>query len=137
MEALTICFSLLLAENLNKKYGKDLRAVEAKKGKWKRLKRAAGFMRAGAGAGGAGAGAGAGGAGMPDAQLREQLIAFYAKHEPSKVDQVDTIIANKVDPKRINALLIQKYGEGLAATGAGAGGAGAGGAGAGGAKKII
>ena len=36
------CFS----ESLNKKYGKDLHAVETKKGKWKRFKRAAAMLRA-------------------------------------------------------------------------------------------
>merc|ERR1712216_126782 len=35
-----------LNESLNKKYGKDLHAVETKKGKWKRFKRAAAMLRA-------------------------------------------------------------------------------------------
>jgi hypothetical protein len=49
---------------------------------------------------------------MPDAQVRERLIAFYAKHEPSKVDHVDEILS-KVNPERLNGLLIEKYGEGI------------------------
>jgi hypothetical protein len=49
---------------------------------------------------------------MPDVAVRELLIRFYSKHEPSKVDKVDEILA-KVNADRLNGLLIEKYGEGI------------------------
>ena len=42
--------------------------------------------------------------------IREQLIAFYLRHDPSKVDNVDTILA-KVSLEHITRTLQNKYGE--------------------------